>query len=141
SFTYSISGMPAWANFSAVTGTLTGTPTNDHVGTSAAITISVSDGELSASLPSFTITVVNVNDAPTISGSPATTVAQDAAYSFTPTVNDIDSNSFTYSIVNKPVWATFSTSTGTLSGTPTQDHLGSTAGITITVSEIGRAHV
>ncbi|SFR50687.1 ELWxxDGT repeat-containing protein [Pseudidiomarina maritima] len=135
SFTYSISGMPAWASFSAATGTLTGTPTNDHVGTSSAITISVSDGELSASLPSFTITVVNVNDAPTISGSPATTVAQDAAYSFTPSVNDIDSTSFTYSIVNKPVWASFSTSTGTLSGTPTQDHLGSTAGITITVSD------
>ncbi len=39
---------------------------------------------------SFNVTVANINDAPTITGSPAVTVAQGAAYSFVPTAADVD---------------------------------------------------
>ncbi len=76
--TFSIANKPSWASFNTATGALTGTPANADVGATAGIAISVSDGELSATLPAFTLTVTNVNDAPTITGSPATTVAQGA---------------------------------------------------------------
>ncbi len=80
--------------------------------------------------------IPNVNDAPTISGTPATSVAQDAAYSFTPTGNDADAgDTLTYTIVKQPSWATFSTTTGALTGTPDNDDVGTTSGIVIAVSD------
>ncbi|MBU2871900.1 hypothetical protein, partial [Colwellia sp. E2M01] len=45
------------------------------------------------------------NTAPVISGSPTLSVAEDAAYSFTPTVTDDDTgDTTTFSITNKPSW-------------------------------------
>ena len=59
------------------------------------------------------------NTAPTISGSPATTAYVGTAYSFQPSAKDADGNTLSYVIYNKPSWATFSKTTGKLSGTPT----------------------
>ncbi|MBA6294400.1 putative Ig domain-containing protein, partial [Colwellia sp. MB02u-9] len=106
--------------FSTITGSLTGTPTNDDIGTTSGIVISVADAaNASDSLAAFTITVSNTNDAPVITGTPATTVAEDTAYSFTPIVSDVDAgDTQSFSINIKPSWATFSTITGSLTGTP-----------------------
>jgi hypothetical protein len=41
----------------------------------------------------------------------------------------------TFSIANAPAWASFSTTTGQLSGTPGVEHVGTTTGIVITVSD------
>ncbi|EJL6395691.1 tandem-95 repeat protein [Vibrio navarrensis] len=133
--TYSIANKPSWATFDTATGALSGTPSNSDVGTHAGIVISVSDGHVSASLPAFAITVNNVNDAPVISGAPATQVNEDGAYLFTPQVSDVDSQAFSFSITNKPAWASFDAATGTLSGTPSNDDVGTYAGIVITVSD------
>jgi hypothetical protein len=56
--TFSIAGRPAWASFNSATGRLQGTPTQADVGTNANITISVSDGTATTSLPGFSIQVV-----------------------------------------------------------------------------------
>ncbi|WP_229599853.1 Ig-like domain-containing protein [Vibrio navarrensis] len=133
--TYSIANKPSWATFDTATGALSGTPSNSDVGTNTGIVISVSDGSVLASLPAFAITVNNVNDAPVISGSPATQVNEDSAYLFTPQVSDVDSQAFSFSITNKPAWASFDAATGTLSGTPSNDDVGTYAGIVITVSD------
>ncbi|QEY12745.1 DUF4347 domain-containing protein [Cellvibrio sp. KY-YJ-3] len=134
--TFSIANKPAWAAFDTTTGALTGTPINADVGTTSAIVISVSDGSLSSSLAAFDLTVVNINDAPLISGTPTTSVDQDVAYSFTPTASDVDvGDVLTYSITNKPTWAAFDTATGALTGTPTNVDVGTTTGIVITVSD------
>jgi len=137
--TFSIQNRPAWASFSATTGQLTGTPSNSAVGTYSNITISVSDGTSSASLPAFAI---QVNPAPstppqppTISGSPSTQVQAGQSYSFTPTARDPAGNTLTFSILNKPSWAAFSSTTGQLSGTPATSAVGSYANITISVSD------
>lgn len=133
---YSITNKPAWANFDAATGALTGIPTSADVGTTSGIVISVSDGAASVSLPAFNLTVVKVNQAPTIVGTPVTSVNQDVAYHFTPVGNDTDAGTvLVYSVINKPVWAVFDTATGTLSGTPTKADIGTTAGIIISVSD------
>ncbi|WP_323815748.1 Ig-like domain-containing protein [Cellvibrio sp. NN19] len=134
--TYSITNKPNWASFNPTTGALTGTPTNADVGVTTGIVISVSDGIVSTSLPAFSLTVTNVNDAPTISGTPSTSVDQDVPYSFVPVATDVDAGTtLTYSIINKPGWASFDSATGALTGTPTNADVGVTTGIVISVSD------
>jgi hypothetical protein len=134
--TYSITNRPSWATFSASTGRLAGTPASANVGTFGNIVIGVSDGQATAQLPPFSIVVSNVaNRAPTISGTPATSVVAGAAYSFQPTASDPDGNTLTFSITNRPSWATFSSSTGRLQGTPTTSHVGTYSNIVIRVSD------
>jgi hypothetical protein len=73
------------------------------------------------------------NQAPTIAGTPATTVQAGTAYTFTPSAQDADGNTLTFSISNKPSWASFDAQTGRLSGTPAD--AGSFANIVISVSD------
>jgi len=132
---YSIQGKPSWASFSTANGTLSGTPATADVGTFRNIVISVSDGKASVSLPAFTITVSAPNRAPVISGTPATTATPAQAYSFTPTAQDADGDTLVYSIQGKPSWASFSTATGTLSGTPATTDAGTFPNVVISVSD------
>ncbi|MGR5149821.1 Ig-like domain-containing protein, partial [Photobacterium alginatilyticum] len=132
---FSIANKPSWASFDEATGTLSGTPGNADVGITNNIVISVSDGTETASLPGFSLTVNNVNDAPVISGNPATEVNEDSAYYYKPQVTDVDSTSLTFSITNKPTWASFDEATGALSGTPDNSHVGTTSGVVISVSD------
>ncbi len=134
--TFSITNRPSWATFSTTTGRLQGTPTASNVGTFSNIVIRVSDAKVTAQLPAFAIVVSNAaNRAPLISGTPPTSVMQGTAYSFQPTASDADGNSLTFSIVNAPPWATFSTTTGRLQGTPTASNVGTFNAITIRVSD------
>jgi len=134
--TYSIQNQPSWANFSATTGRLSGTPTTANVGTSARITITVTDGTANASLPSFTIQVVApANRAPTISGTPSASITVGNTYSFQPSASDADGNTLTFAIQNRPAWASFNTSTGRLSGTPTAGDVATYSNIVISVSD------
>jgi hypothetical protein len=122
SLVYSILNQPRWANFSTASGRLSGTPSSTDVGTYSNITIRVSDGRLTTSLPAFTITVTAApvaNRAPTITGSPATTASVGSAYAFTPSASDPDGGTLGFTIQNRPSWAAFDTATGRLSGTPT----------------------
>lgn len=132
--TWSITNKPTWATFSTTTGKLSGTPAAANVGTTSNVRISVSDGRLSASLAAFSLTVTSTpNKAPTITGTPATSVTAGSAYSFTPTGADADGDTLSYSIQNKPSWATFSIASGTLSGTPAS--AGTYSNIIISVSD------
>ncbi|OEY70104.1 hypothetical protein BI198_11400 [Rheinheimera salexigens] len=133
---FSITNKPSWANFISTTGALTGTPNNADIGVTTGIVITVSDGSLTASLAAFNLTVTNTNDAPTITGSPLTSIDEGNPYRFEPVASDIDADStLTFSITNQPSWTTFDTATGVLSGTPTKTDVGVTTGIIITVSD------
>jgi hypothetical protein len=134
--TYSITNRPSWATFSASTGRLAGTPTSANIGTFSNIVIGVSDGQATAQLPAFSIAVTNVaNRPPTISGTPPTSVTAGTAYSFQPSASDPDGNTLTFSITNRPSWATFSASTGRLQGTPSTSQVGTYGNIVIAVSD------
>ena len=134
--TFSIQAMPPWATFSASTGALTGTPTSANIGTFAGIVIAVSDGTSTAALPAFSIQVQSPPDhAPVIGGTPSTNVVAGASYSFTPTASDPDGDTLTFSIANQPSWATFSSRTGQLSGTPAKTNIGTFSNIVISVSD------
>lgn len=131
---FSIQGAPSWAQFSTANGRLSGTPS--AAGTFSNIRISVTDGNLTTTLPAFSINVTGAaNSAPTISGTPATSASTGTAYSFRPTASDPDGNTLTYSIANRPSWATFNASTGQLSGTPTAANAGTYSNIAISVSD------
>jgi hypothetical protein len=135
SLTYSIQNRPGWASFDTSTGALTGTAA---AGTYSDIIISVTDGIATTDLAAFSIFVEDVNNAPTISGTPVTSLYINTAYSFTPTSDDMDSDTLTFSIENKPDWASFNTATGALTGTPTES--GTYSNIIISVSD-GKARV
>lgn len=133
--TFSIVNRPAWASFSSSTGRLSGTPASSSVGEYIDIRISVSDGRLSSSLAPFSISVLQENRPPTISGTPATAAREGQAYAFTPAAGDADGDPMTFSVVNRPAWAAFSSSTGALTGTPGTGSVGSYSNITIRVSD------
>lgn len=131
SLVFSIQNLPSWASFNTSSGALTGTPT--AAGTFSNIVISASDGQATASLAAFSISVAAVNSAPTIAGTPSTAATVGAAYSFTPTAQDADGDTLAFSITNRPSWAAFDTLTGALTGTPTA--AGTFADIAISVSD------
>jgi hypothetical protein len=138
---FAVTGLPTWAEFDSATGRLWGTPGAGDIGAYAGIVISVSDGVATASLPEFSIDVTSgtppgsTNRSPVISGSPTSSVTVGQAYSFTPSASDPDGQALTFSITNKPSWATFSTSTGRLNGTPAAANAGTYSGIVISVSD------
>ncbi|RLJ22396.1 hypothetical protein DJ030_01575, partial [bacterium endosymbiont of Escarpia laminata] len=132
---FSITNKPKWAGFDPTTGQLFGNPGYNDAGIWGDILISVTDGTDSASLAVFSITVSNTNRAPVISGSPASSVAEGSAYSFTPSASDADGDVLTFSISNKPIWASFNTATGQLSGTLGTGTADSYSNIGISVSD------
>jgi hypothetical protein len=75
------------------------------------------------------------NSAPTIQGSPSTSVAAGQAYSFQPTASDPDGDALTFTISNPPAWATFNASTGKISGTPSAADVATYSNIRVTVSD------
>jgi hypothetical protein len=62
-------------------------------------------------------------------------VLQGTQYAFQPTAKDADGDALTFSITNKPAWATFSAATGRLQGTPGPGDVGTTSNIVIRVSD------
>ena len=73
---FSIQNKPSWVSFNSETGELSGTPTSAQVGSYSNVSISVSDGVLSATLPSFSISVTQIaTGAATLSWIPPTTNA------------------------------------------------------------------
>lgn len=75
------------------------------------------------------------NAAPRIQGEPASSVAPSEAYSFEPSARDPDGDQLVFSAENVPAWASFDSSTGRLSGTPSEADVGTYSGIVITVSD------
>ena len=75
------------------------------------------------------------NSAPVISGTPASSIIAGQAYSFTPAASDPDGDPLSFSIANRPAWASFSASSGRLSGTPSSSESGEYIEIAISVTD------
>ena len=72
---------------------------------------------------------------PTISGTPLSAIVYGRTYTFVPTATDPESDAISFTIVNKPAWASFDPSTGTLQGTPGVADIGSYPNITISATD------
>ena len=133
---FHIWNQPSWATFNSSTGHLAGTPTATNVGTTSYVTIFVTDGVTRASLSQFQISVhASTADKPTISGKPATQATVGQTYSFTPSVSNPGKLALHFGIWNQPSWATFSSSTGRLVGTPAAANAGTTSYVTVFVTD------
>jgi hypothetical protein len=114
---------PSWLSFNTSTGVLSGTPLNKNVGDTT-VTLRVSDGLVSVD-QTFALNIVNVNDAPVISSTPAEAVNEDVAYLYTFAAQDPDlSDGVTLSAPVLPSWLSFNATSGVLSGTPTNTQVG-----------------
>ena len=111
------------------TGTLSGTPLNEDVG-SHVVVVTATDGAGATASETFTIVVADTNDAPTITSTHITSVDEDSAYSYTITATDPDGNEqavYTYDAATNPDWLTLTDNgdgTATLAGTPDNSDVG-----------------
>lgn len=130
---FSIQNAPKWAAFTPSTGQISGTPTG-VTGTYSNIVISASDGHGDrASLPPFSITVEDAP--PTIGGTPPQSATAGEFYAFMPVATETTPLvGLTFSVTRLPLWAAFSTSTGTVSGIIPVGTSGTFTNITITVT-------
>ncbi|MBH0203087.1 MAG: hypothetical protein HP496_12540 [Nitrospira sp.] len=139
--------LPAWLSFDAATRTFTGTPDDAQVGSLDLRVTATDTGNVSVS-DVFTLTVMNVNEAPTVANAIADqTVLEDTAFSFTVPVNtfaDQDvghGDTLTYSATLAdgsplPTWLSFDAATCTFSGTPVNADVGS-LNVTVTAADGG----
>ncbi|MCF6440485.1 Ig-like domain-containing protein [Pseudoalteromonas luteoviolacea] len=132
--TYLLVGEPSNGSYSLNSNVLSYTGNLDYFGADS-FTFKVNDGQADSELATVNITVNNINDAPTISGSPSKQVNEDSAYSFVPTAEDKDGDNLTFAIENLPSWMSFDSTTGAISGTPVNANVGVYTGIVISVSD------
>jgi predicted transcriptional regulator len=115
----------SWLELDLATGELSGTPTNDDRGIHKA-NVSVYDGNGGRDWSYFEITVVDTNDAPVIITENITTVYEDEYYFVQYNATDIDGeNSFDWFLDTNASWLNIDKDSGELSGTPNNDHVGS----------------
>jgi len=76
-----------------------------------------------------------VNEPPSISGTPPTALQVNEDYDFRPRASDPDGDALTFSIQNRPDWATFDSATGRLHGRPGEADVGQFTDIAISVSD------
>lgn len=75
------------------------------------------------------------NRAPTIAGTPATSVVSGQAYAFQPTGADADGDALSYAIQNKPAWASFTPTDGRVFGTTSLADAGTYPNIQVSVTD------
>lgn len=133
---FGIWNQPSWASFNSSTGHLGGTPAAANAGKTSYVTVYVTDGVDKASLPQFTLTVnaATAADKPVISGTPPTSVTAGSTYKFQPTAKDPDGKTLSFSVQNKPSWASFSIASGLLDGAPAVSQSGNYNNIVISAS-------
>lgn len=132
---------PAWLLIDAATGVLTGTPRNGDVGTPT-ITVRATDSQGATVNASFTLNVVNTNDAPVVGDIPnqSASIGQQFTLNIGSFVSDVDvGDTLSISVervdgINSdgtfinpralPSWLTYNPTTRILSGTPAQADFG-----------------
>ena len=134
--TYTLSGTDA-ASFEVVGGQLkliSSASANFETKSSYSVTVTSSDAGGLTNSQDFSVTVNDINDAPTLANAIADqSQNEDAAFSFVipaNTFNDEDGDTVTYSATLSddsalPAWLSFDAATQTFSGTPLNDNVGS----------------
>jgi Ca2+-binding RTX toxin-like protein len=143
--------LPVWLNFDATTATFSGTPDDAQVGTLDLNVTATDSGTLSVS-DVFTLTVTNVNEAPTVAMPLADQQAtEDASFNFMVPANifadadHVHGDQLAYRATLSdgsalPSWLNFDSATRTFSGTPLNGDVG-ILNINVTVTDGGALSV
>ena len=86
------------------------------------VTVRITDSGGLTHDQTFTITVNDLNEAPTFDSTAVTTATEDVAYSYSITTSDVDGDALTITAPTLPAWLTLTDNgdgTATLTGTPT----------------------
>jgi|GEM_PF-1061336 len=135
--TYSLTAGPEGMSVDPTTGLVAWSPTQDDLGSKTVI-IDINDGNGGVFTHSFTLSVSNTNDAPTIISSPDTTALEDALFSYVLLATDPDpSDTLSYALSSGPTGARID-SAGVVNWTPTQNQVG-TQRFTVTVADLSNA--
>ncbi|HEX7048548.1 MAG TPA: tandem-95 repeat protein [Gammaproteobacteria bacterium] len=116
-------------------GTITYTPDVNFNGTDSFTYTVEDDAEALSNVATVSVTITAVNDAPVISGTPATTATAGVPYQFAPVIADVDEDTLTVTATGLPAWASLDGTSGIVSGTPAADDVASYPNIIITVSD------
>jgi len=114
------------------TGLLTGTPQQEDVG-SYYVNVTVSDDEL-FDYHNFTLTVLGVNERPTITTTDKTQALEDEEYTVQYGADDEEGDTITWYLDTNTTFLTITPTTGKLSGTPKQKDVG-TFWVNVTISD------
>jgi hypothetical protein len=122
--TWEFSTNAEWLTFDKATATLNGTPTNDDVG-KYWVNISIDD-TIDSDFTNFTLTVINVNDAPIILTNDTIVINEDDLYEVSYEALDVDTpqNSMNWFMNTNASWLKFDQKSATLSGLPENDNVG-----------------
>jgi VCBS repeat-containing protein len=93
------------------------------------------DGTALSDEVTVTILINDVNNPPTIAGTPNSITVPDSQYVFVPDAFDPEGDPLTFSAFGVPAWASFDSMTGTLSGVPSETDIGVYQGILIGVND------
>ena len=132
--------LPGWLSFNSGTRILSGTPEESDTPATLTIRITASDGTLSSSA-TFTLTVEEVNDPPTVPSISTQTAIEGQSFSYqVPSFVDPEGGPVTYTATLNdggalPDWLSFTAGTRTLSGTPGDTDTPATLSISITASD------
>ncbi|MEE3233614.1 MAG: Ig-like domain-containing protein, partial [Candidatus Latescibacterota bacterium] len=121
--TYALASNPSKGTASLSGNTVTFTPTTNYSG-SDSFTFKVSDGSLTSSAATVSITVNAVNDAP-VATAQSVSVNEDTQLSITLAGTDIEGSNLTYALASNPSKGTASLSGNTVTFTPTTNYSGS----------------
>ncbi len=140
--------LPSWLVYNDATRTLSGTPLNDDVG-NINLKVTATDSAGASAEQTFSLNVINSNDAPIVDGLLSNQQAidgtafslvipdtlfldVDAGDQLTYTLNQADGSAL-------PSWLNFDAETRTLSGTPDRTHIGNNFTFNVTATDLAGA--
>ena len=132
--------LPGWLSFTHSSLTFSGTPEEADTPATLTISITASDGTLSSSA-TFTLTVEEVNDPPTVPSIPTQTAIEGQSFSYqVSSFANPEGGPVTYTATlddggSLPGWLSFNADTRTLSGTPGDADTPATLSIRVTASD------
>ncbi|UCG70133.1 MAG: putative Ig domain-containing protein [Thermoplasmata archaeon] len=119
--TWSLLTDASWLTINPTTGILSGTPTNLDIG-SWSVNITVDDGNWGKDFSNFTVSVFNTP--PTITTTDNPLADEDSTYSVNYASTDDGLGTISWSLFTDASWLSLNASTGVLSGTPRNEHVG-----------------
>ncbi|UCE74878.1 MAG: putative Ig domain-containing protein, partial [Methanomassiliicoccales archaeon] len=119
--TWHLKSNASWLDIDENTGVLNGTPANDDVG-SWWVNVTIDDGRGGFDYTNFTI-IVN-NTAPIITNTPDEFSMEDEPHLDDFNCDDDYEGNISYSLISNATWLSINSSTGVLSGTPNNAHIG-----------------